>query len=454
MAPENSTKLLWAAPTTDAPVSGTVHVPGSKSLTNRALLLAALSDGPGKIGGALQARDTELMITALRQFGAVVNARPSTTQIEMRAVQLSSTNPRFGATGLTVDITPADAQPRGDRAIDCGLAGTVMRFLPAAAALHHGRFHFDGDPAAHQRPMAQLLVALQRLGVDLDRATSLPFTIVGSGRISGGDVDIDASASSQFISGLLLAAARFDSGVRVRNNGASLPSQPHIDMSIRMLAHHGVMVDRSHAGEWRIEPQRIRARNWEIEPDLSNAMPFLAAAAMTAGQVTVPGLPPDSLQPITDVRSLLEQFGCATVCDSRGLTVAGPATLRSVDIDMSDIGELVPTAAALCAYADGPSTLRGIGHIRGHETDRISAISTIFAALGGTAHADASSLRIDPAPLRAGVVPTFADHRLATMGALLGLQTPGVLVQDIATTAKTMPNFPEMWLSLTSSVAS
>ncbi len=452
MTPENSRESLWAAPTADAPIVGRLQVPGSKSLTNRALLLACLSDGESQVRGALDARDTSLMIEGLRQLGATITELAPDTEV-------SADNHRRGQAvsrhkeSLSVLVGAPEDGVRGQRRIDCGLAGTVMRFLPAVACLQRGVFEFTGDAAAQARPMGQLLGALTDIGADIDATGSLPFTVTGHGQLNGGAVGIDASASSQFISGLLLAAARFDNGLLVTNTGKSAPSQPHIDMSIRMLQRHGVVVSMPSPGQWHVPAGKLEAHDWVIEPDLSNAMPFFAAAALTEGKVTVSRIPEDSLQPVTQVRNLLHQLGCSTTVDELGLTVSGPTRITAVDVDMSALGELVPTVAALCAFADGPSWLRGIGHIRGHETDRITAITQIFAALGGCARDEGDSICIEPVPLRSAIVPTFADHRLATLGALLGLRTPGVLVEDIATTSKTMPDFPALWFDLVTTVA-
>lgn len=423
----------WPAPLAHSPVAGTVDVPGSKSITNRALLLAAISDSPSTVTGALDARDTRLMLAGLRCLGVTTT---------------STSGDGSGGISGGIRISPAGDEDRGEREIDCGLAGTVMRFLPPVAALHRGIFRFDGDEAARHRPMAALMRALRDLGADLSPGDTLPFTVAGRGRVAGGSIEIDASESSQFVSALLLAGARFDEGLTVTHIGSRLPSQPHIDMSLHMLRRHVVDVVRPDARTWSIAPGVLRAANWHIEPDLSNAMPFIAAAALTGGQVTVPGIPEDSLQPLARVRELLGLLGCSSSVDGAGLTVRGPQTIRAIDVDLADVGELVPTIAVVCAYADGPSRLRGIGHIRGHETDRIAALVDVFAAVGGRAHALDDGLVIEPGPLRAGRIPTYADHRLATAGAILGLRTPGVEVQDIATTAKTMPEFASMWGSL------
>jgi 3-phosphoshikimate 1-carboxyvinyltransferase len=333
---------------------------------------------------------------------------------------------------------------RGPASIDCGLAGTVMRFVPPTAALADGEIRFDGDPRARERPMGTVLNALRALGVRLD-GEALPFTLHGRGAVPGGEVTIDASASSQFVSGLLLSGARYERGVTVHHNGKPVPSLPHIEMTVAMLLEAGVVVDDSEADTWRVEPGPVAAKDWVVEPDLSNATPFLAAAALTGGTVTVPGWPKRTTQAGDAIRIILHSMGCVVTLSDDGLTVTGPAKLSGVDIDMHDLGELTPTLAALAALASGPSVLRGIAHLRGHETDRLAALATELNGLGGDVTETEDGLAIRPASLHGGVWHAYADHRMATAGAIVGLAVPGVEVDDIATTAKTMPDFPGMW---------
>ena len=332
-------------------------------------------------------------------------------------------------------------------AIDCGLAGTVMRFVPPVAALANGEVHFDGDPQARQRPMGTVLAALRTLGVRVAGDT-LPFTLHGTGTVAGGEVTIDASASSQFVSGLLLSGARYAAGLTVHHDGKPVPSLPHIEMTVQMLRAAGVTVDDSTANTWRVEPGPIAAVDWTVEPDLSNATPFLAAAASTGGVVTVPGWPRATTQAGDSIREILCSMGCQVTLGSGGLTVAGPAHLSGVDIDLHDAGELTPTVAALAALAGAPSVLRGIAHLRGHETDRLAALATEINNLGGDATETSDGLVIRPARLHGGRWQAYADHRMATAGAVVGLTVPGVEVDDIATTAKTMPGFPDMWAGM------
>ncbi len=420
----------WPAPLAGGPVRGAVAVPGSKSVTNRALLLAALSGGPATVTGAPPTRDTALMVDALRALGVPVAVDGERVTVH-----------RFdGLRGGGPDRTAT---------VDCGLAGTVMRFVPPAAALADGPVRFDGDPRARERPMGTVLDALRALGARVD-GTALPFTLHGTGGLPGGEVVIDASASSQFVSGLLLSGARYDKGVTVVHEGGPVPSLPHIDMSVAMLRTAGVEVDDAERDVWRVAPGPVAARDWVVEPDLSNAAVFLAAAAVTGGEVTVAGWPERSTQPGAQILPVLERFGATAVPGPAGTTVRGPDALRGVDVDLHDVGELTPTVAAVAALATTPSRLRGVAHLRGHETDRLAALATELTALGGDVAETADGLVIRPAPLRAGDRPwhAYADHRMATAGALVGLVVPGVRVDDVACTAKTIPDFPGRWAAL------
>ncbi|HVV23031.1 MAG TPA: 3-phosphoshikimate 1-carboxyvinyltransferase, partial [Pseudonocardiaceae bacterium] len=403
----------WAAPTADTPINATVDVPGSKSITNRALLLAALADGPSTVRHPLRSRDSQLMADALRAMGTTVADR---------------------ADGWLV--TPAPL--RGPAEVDCGLAGTVMRFVPPAAAIADGPIRFDGDPRARERPMHTVLDALRTLGADVT-GDRLPFELRGTGGLPGGSVTIDASASSQFVSGLLLSGASYEHGLTVHHDGKPVPSLPHIEMTVDMLRAAGVDVDDSDANTWRVAPGPIAARDWVVEPDLSNATPFLAAAAVAGGTVTVPGWPERTTQPGDAIRAILTEMGVTVRRDEHGLTATGTGTLRGIDIDLHDVGELTPTVAALAALADGPSTLRGIAHLRGHETDRLAALVTEINRLGGDAEETDDGLVIRPRPMHGGLWGAYADHRMATAGAIVGLRVAGVEVDDIATTSKTLP---------------
>ncbi len=415
----------WPAPHATGPIRATVSLPGSKSLTNRALVLAALSDGPSVVRRALRSRDTELMAAALTALGSPIDT-----------------------TGDDWKVTPGAI--RGGADVHCGLAGTVMRFVPAVAGLADGAVIFDGDPHARTRPMDEVLRALRGLGVTVDdggRGT-LPFTVQGTGRVRGGPVTIDASASSQFISALLLAAPRYDEGVDVRHEGPPVPSLPHIEMTVQQLRLHGVTVDDSEPDRWHVAPGPIRAVDVAIEPDLSNAAPFLAAGLLSGGSVTVRDWPRETTQAGDALRDILARMGADVALDDTGLTVSGSGRLQGIDYDLHDVGELTPAIAALCALAETPSRLSGIGHIRGHETDRLAALATELNRLGGQVSETDDGLVIQPATLSGGTFHTYADHRMAHAAVVLGVAVEGVLVENIATTAKTFPGFDVAWSRL------
>lgn len=427
----------WAAPAVDGPVDAVVELPGSKSITNRALILAALADGPSRVRGTLRSRDTDLMIDGLAALGA--------------GIAVAADDP----TDVTVTPVPARPDRAGERTVDCGLAGTVMRFLPAVAALVDGDVAFDGDEQARSRPLGTVLDALRTLGASID-GDGLPFTVHGTGTLAGGPVTVDASASSQFVSGLLLSAPRFADGARITHDGDPVPSMPHVEMTVEMLAAAGVEVTTATGPDgavtrWSVAPGPIRAVTWDIEPDLSNAAAFLAAAAVTGGRVAVPRWPEQTVQPGAAIVGILRDMGCTVTRSDDGLlTVTGPEVLAPLDIDLHEVGELTPTVAALAALADGTSTLRGIAHLRGHETDRLAALTTEINRLGGDCTQTPDGLVITGRRdgLHAGRWLSYADHRMATAGCAIALAVPGVTVENVETTAKTMPDFPRQWAEL------
>lgn len=420
---------LWPAPVATEPVQATVAIPGSKSITNRALILAALADAPSTITGGLVSRDTELMMSALRSMG---------TQILLKNDQMY--------------VTPAEKLHGGQ--VDCGLAGTVMRFVPPIAALATGTVAFDGDVEARRRPMSTTLDSLRALGATVKTSTEcnregLPFFVEGSGEIQGGEITIDASESSQFVSGLLLAGARFTEGVTVIHEGNSLPSQPHVEMTVQMLREAGVNVETSF-NRWTVHPGPISGRQWHVEPDLSNATPFMAAGVLTGGTVRIQNWPATTNQPGDQFRQILLDMGAEAELDVHhgDLVVSGTGRVNGITWDMHDIGELTPTVAALAALGDSPSHLYGIAHLRGHETDRLQALADNINALGGNVEQTADGLIIHPAALEGGRWESYADHRMATAGAILGLRVEGIEVSDVDTTAKTLPGFRRRWAQL------
>ncbi len=424
MSPTSSLKP-WPAPTAEAPINATVAVPGSKSETNRALILAALSIGPSTITGGLEARDTELMRNALRRLG----------------VEITETGDQWL-------VTPPSTF-RADGPIDCGLAGTVMRFVPPVAALAEGPVAFDGDEAAYARPMLVILSALADLGARVeDDRTALPFVLEGDPGLRGGEVTVDASASSQFVSGLLLAGARYARGVDVRHHGGPIPSLPHIEMTVAMLRDRGVQVDDSQPNRWVVAPGPIAARDVTIEPDLSNAAPFLAAAAITGGTVRVPHWPARTNQPGDQIRDILQRFGADVELRDGVLSVHGTDHLHGVDLELRDASELTPVVAAVAALADATTHIYGVAHIRGHETDRLAALEAELERLGAHVNQTDDGLTIHPKLLGGDVWRTYADHRMAHAGALLGLIVPEVELDDISCTSKTMPEFAELWAKM------
>jgi 3-phosphoshikimate 1-carboxyvinyltransferase len=434
--------VRWQIPSAQGPVHARLRLPGSKSITNRALVLAALSDGPSVIRGPLKDRDTALAIQALRALGCVITED-----------------------GTQLSISPAlPATPAVS--VDVGNAGTVMRFLPAVAALTPAIVTFDGDPRARERPVGALLTALRELGVQIDDGGrgALPFTLHGTGAVRGGRVTLDASGSSQLVSGLLLAAPRFTDGIEVRHEGPPVPSLPHIEMTTRMLRQAGAEVEADHRDDaagaaerrpnlWRVRPGQLRLGDFTVEPDLSNAGPFLAAAVVTGGSVTVADWPSDSLQASGAILEVLTRLGASCSLGSGGLTVTGTGFINGIEADLRDIPELCLPLAAAAALASGPSVLTGVGHTRAQETDRLAAIAKEINALGGDVSERPDGLEIRPRPLRAQAGhawDSYDDHRMVMAAAVLGLAVPGIEVLNVATVGKTFPTFPALWAELLS----
>ncbi len=435
----------WAAPTASGPLVARLSLPGSKSLTNRELVLSALADRPSSLHRPLHSRDTALMAEALTELGATIEERQGDGD--------------FGPDWL---VTPGELT--GGVSIAAGLAGTVMRFIPPVAALALGPVAIDGDESARRRPMRTTIQALRDLGVDVgdDGRGTLPFTIQGSGMVDGGELTIDASASSQFVSGLLLAGPRFTRGLTLRHVGVRVPSMPLIEMTIAALARRGVTVESPEPGVWLVPPGPIAAAGIAIEPDLSNAAPFLAAALIAGGTVSIERWPDATTQVGDQLTTLLPRFGAvitrveqpgdgppsSILTVDGGAGIRGGAVLPGVDLDLSEAGELAPTFAVLAALAGSPGRITGIGHLRGHETDRLAALATELNSLGGKVTELDDGLAFEPTELHGGAWRSYEDHRMATTGALIGLVVDGIAVDDIATTAKTLPEFPELWADM------
>jgi 3-phosphoshikimate 1-carboxyvinyltransferase len=469
------------------PVHAVVTLPGSKSITNRALVLAALADGPGLIRRPLRARDTLLMAEALRALGVGVEEQ----NVRMEGAPVPSwrvtPGPGRGSASVRYPIDLSAGQPEG-RLVDVGNAGTVLRFVPPVATLALGHITFDGDPRARERPVGPLIAALRELGAVIGDGGrgALPFTVHGRGFLPGGAVTLDASGSSQLVSALLLAGARFDKGVEVHHQGPPVPSSPHIAMTIGMLRDAGVLVEATGSDSWRVHPAPLRARTVDVEPDLSNAAPFLAAALVTGGSVTIPGWPARTTQPGDMLRDLLTRMGGSCDLAAEGLTVRGSGTIRGITADLRDVTEVVPVLTALAALASSPSRITGIAHMRAHETDRLAALAREINALGGQVTELPDELAITPRPLRAAAAAsprdtggtagtggtartagraasrtggtsgapigrafaTYDDHRLVMAAAVLGLAVPGLLVANVATVAKTLPEFTQLWTEM------
>ncbi|MGY1754170.1 3-phosphoshikimate 1-carboxyvinyltransferase [Blastococcus sp. SYSU D01042] len=415
---------VWSAPHHPAPVDAVAPLPASKSLTARALVLGALAEGPSRLVHPLRARDTDLMAAALRGLGVGIEPSGDTDWL----------------------VTPG--RLHGPVTVDAGLAGTVLRFLPPVAALADGPVTVDGDARLRDRPNAGLIDALRALGVQVDDGGRgrAPFTVHGTGRVRGGAVEVDASESSQIVSGLLLAAARFDEGVDLALAGG-VPSLPHVEMTVSTLREHGVDVVATERG-WRVAPGPIAALDRVLEPDLSNAAPFLAAALVTGGRVTVPDWPAATTQPGAQLDRLLAVMGAEVERTPEGFQVRGTGSIRPLVADLGEVSELVPVLAAVAALADGPSRFTGVAHMRGHETDRLQALDEVLTAVGARVRQLPDGLEIEPGPRRPARLDSYADHRMVMAAAVLGLAIEGVQVADPGAVTKTLPDFRERWARL------
>jgi 3-phosphoshikimate 1-carboxyvinyltransferase len=441
MHSDNNQDRTWPSPAADGPVSARVRLPASKSITNRALVLAALSDGRAVIANPLQARDTMLAAAALRVLGTGILDEGNDSRTTWR-------------------VTPGQPAPGSAVSVDVGNAGTVMRFLPGLAALTSAVVAFDGDARARQRPVGPILAALRQLGAHIEDGgrAAVPFTVHGRGAVRGGTVVLDASGSSQLVSGLLLSAPRFDEGIEIRHEGPPVPSAPHIAMTVRMLRAAGAEVAElvtgpgGRADAWRVRPGRLDLGAVTVEPDLSNAGPFLAAALVTGGTVTIPDWPRDSLQAAGAILDVLTRMGARCEVGADGLTITGTGRIVGITADLRDVNELAPVLTAAAAVAESPSVFTGLAHTRTHETDRLAALAKEINALGGDITELPDGLQIRPRPLRAGAAGgpfgSYDDHRMVMAAAVLGLVVPGIRVAGADTVAKTFPDFSQVWAGM------
>jgi len=411
------------------PINAKITIPGSKSVTNRALILAALAKTPSRLRKPLSSRDTDLMVRGLQSLGISITTIKTNEGFDYEVVP----NKMFG---------PAS--------IDVGNAGTVMRFLPPIAALAQGLIHFDGDSRSHERPVAPVIKALEQLGVIIDHNNNyrLPLTINGSGKITGGEVEIDASSSSQFVSALLLLGPATETGITIKDIGNSLPSLPHIEMTIQMLNRFGVEVEIGKKS-WKVKPSELIGQDMVIEPDLSNAAPFMAASMICGGSVEILDWPESTCQPGDQLKQIFTKMGAQVKQSSTGLKISGTGSITGIEIDLHDVGELTPSIAAVAALATSESKLSGIAHLRLHETDRLAALATEINNLGGKVTEGPGELFIQPASLKSRQeFKTYDDHRMATAGAIIGLAVEGIVIENIETTKKTLPDFPGLWLEM------
>jgi len=411
------------------PINAKITIPGSKSVTNRALILAALAKSPSRLRKPLSSRDTDLMVKGLQSLGISITTIKTNEGFDYEVVP----NKMFG---------PAS--------IDVGNAGTVMRFLPPIAALAQGLIHFDGDSRSHERPLAPVIKALEQLGVIIDHNNKyrLPLTINGSGKITGGEVEIDASSSSQFVSALLLLGPATETGITIKDIGNSLPSLPHIEMTIQMLNRFGVEVEIGKKS-WKVKPSELIGQDMVIEPDLSNAAPFMAASMICGGSVEILDWPESTCQPGDQLKQIFTKMGAQVKQSSTGLKISGTGSITGIEIDLHDVGELTPSIAAVAALATSESKLSGIAHLRLHETDRLAALANEINNLGGKVTEGPGELFIQPASLKSRQeFKTYDDHRMATAGAIIGLAVEGIVIENIETTKKTLPDFPGLWLEM------
>ncbi|MCE5269209.1 MAG: 3-phosphoshikimate 1-carboxyvinyltransferase [Planctomycetaceae bacterium] len=405
------------------PVRGSGTPPGSKSITNRALVCAALADRESVLTGALRSEDTDVMVDCLRRLGVPIRPGPTENSLSI--------------TGCGGRLPPSQTE------LCVANSGTTSRFLTAIATLGRGVYRLSGSPRMHERPIQDLLDALNQLGADAlsERRNGCPPVVVRGRGLRGGQATIAGNVSSQFLSALLMAAPLADAPVELLLEG-ELVSQPYVEMTLKVMAAFGAVVHRAEATRFVIPaPQSYRASHYAIEPDASAASYFFAAAAITAGQVTVEGLTRKSLQGDIGFCECLRQMGCR-VDDAPDRTTVTGAPLRGIDANMADISDTAQTLAVVALFAEGPTTIRGVGHIRHKETDRLHALAVELRRLGADIDERPDGLRITPPRrVRAATVETYNDHRMAMSFALAGLAVPGIKIRDPQCVGKTYPNF-------------
>lgn len=413
-------KTLEIVPVT-RPVRGTIRPPGSKSITNRALVIAALADGTTQLTGVLDSRDTEVMIHSLKRLGFGVAQDKATAR-----VTVTGGGGKIPASGADLWLENS---------------GTSIRFLTAMCALGEGRYRLDGNTRMRERPIGDLLESLRTFGIDAtsELGTNCPPVIVSARGLKGGATTIKANVSSQFLSAMLMAAPGARESVEIHLAG-EMVSEPYVIMTLDVMAAFGVAVDRETPGVYRIQPQTYTARAYEIEPDASAASYFFAVAAVTRGEVTVEGLSAKALQGDVGFVDALERMGCSVARGATSITVRGGA-LRGIDIDMNAISDTAQTLACVAPFAEGPTRIRNVKHMRFKETDRVAAVVTELRRLGVATDEHEDGMTIYPGPVKPGTVATYDDHRMAMSFAVLGLKAPGVVIADPGCTAKTYPNF-------------
>lgn len=403
------------------PVHGTMRPPGSKSLTNRAMIVAALAEGTSELQGVLDSRDTQVMIESLRRLGIDVEENLDTRTVTVR-----------GCGGI-IPVPEADLYLEN--------SGTSIRFLTAMCALGEGTFRLDGNARMRERPIADLLEALNQIGADsrCENDTGCPPVVLKSQKLRGGVAHVHTGVSSQYLSALLMAAPGAQQTVEFRLKGP-LVSEPYIDMTLGVMARFGVVVKTNQPGVYTVEPQKYRATTYQIEPDASAASYFFAVAAITGGEITVQGLNQFALQGDTHFVDVLERMGCGIVWGSDYIKVLG-GPLKGIDVDMNAISDTAQTLAAVAVFAEGPTTIRNVGHMRVKETDRITAVVTELQRLGIDAREHAEGITIYPGPVRPAEIETYDDHRMAMSFALIGLRHPGIRILNPGCTSKTYPAY-------------